>query len=776
MTGKIMDEEGKPIPFASVLIEETTFMAFSNEDGEFKVKKLPYATYWISIKAMGYKPLTEKITFKSNSINQVHFNLKQDIKSLGEVVIKGKSESSRLKEEAYGIEVLDAKNLQSLNIDMNQISNRIAGIRVRESGGLGSKFTYSLNGMSGRSIRFLVDGIPMDRLGTAYSINNFPINMIDRLAFYKGVVPPEFGSDALGGVVNIITKTSYESFVDASYSLGSFNTHRAALSSRWVSSDKKWYIDAQGFYNYSDNDYKVWGQGVEVSDPETGRVVEIKTKRFHDSYVSYSGRMEMGLQNQTWVDLLKFNFLYAGNDNEIQHGATMPEVYGEATREESTFSPSLYYRKQDILFQNLDFTGFSSISTLKSITSDTSSRRYNWLGEVIDTQATNSEMGSGRNGKSLLSLHSTSQFHQGNLKYSFSQNQYFNLNYTFDRVSRSGEDPMESTRTASFVAAQKISKQVASLAYGIELPDQNLENMVWLKYYGFNGSSVAEKYVNDSLGFKLVTTPVHSFANQLGYGLAMKYQINNKHLLKFSAEKSIRIPDADELLGDGLFVSVNPNLKPESSLNANVSLLLKELQIYKYGSFSLEPSLFWRDVSNLIQYRVQENLGTGQFQNIEKVLGVGASLDAKYEQGEWLYIRANATYQKMRDGKEFVDGSENLAYKDLLPNTPYFMANGGLTVQKNDWISLNSNFSFHWDIQYVHEFYLRWPSLGNSNKATIPDQLINSAGISYGIKSGKYSVSFSCNNLFDEQVYDNYLLQKPGRSFSLKFRTFIQKK
>jgi len=773
--GRIIEENGNPVSFAYLTIDSLNIGTVSDDNGYYQLKNVPLGSHVLHARAMGFVDRKEIIRIKTREVAEVNFSLEEDVKKLDELVVQGQSQAMDVKKEAYAVEVLDTRKIQNLDVNMNQLSGRIAGIRVRESGGMGSSFTYSLNGMSGRSVRFFVDGIPMDRFGSAYSINNFPVNLVNRLEFYKGVVPPHFGSDALGGVINLVTKSSYESYLDASYSFGSFNTHRAALSGRWISPDNKWYIDAQGFYNYSDNDYYVWGEGVEIADPQTGRTIQIKTRRFHDKYESVSGKLEAGIQGRTWADVFKVNFLYAENENDIQTGATMPNVFGEAAQSGSTYAPTLYYLKNDLFFNGLDFQAFSSVSWLENHVTDTSSRRYNWLGQVIDTQPTNSEMGSGGAGKSLLTLHTTSQFHQANVRYSLNDQQELNFNYTFDHASRTGEDPMQSGRTVSFKEPQKLTKQVASFAYGFRLFNEKMENTAWVKYYGFSASSVDEEYVSDSLGYRPVTFPVTAESGDVGYGLAFKFHLINHHLLKVSAERSIRIPDPDEMLGDGLFVLVSPDLKPEESINLNVSWLATSLPMGRDGFLTFEPSFFWRDVSNLIQYRVQENRGTGQFINEAKVKGIGGSLDVKYEKSNWFQAQANATYQSMRDGREYIGDDKNLTYKDLLPNTPYLMANGGVVFRKSDWIQDNSEFSVYWDVQYVHQFYLRWPSLGSSNKATIPGQLVNSTGLSYAFHSGTYNVSFACNNIFNEQVYDNYLLQKPGRSFSIKFRTFINK-
>ena len=84
--------------------------------------------------------------------------------------------------------------------------NRTTGIKVREEGGVGSDFDLSINGLSGNSVRYFLDGMPLDTKGSGVSLANLPINIIDRIEIYKGVVPASLGTDALGGTINIITK------------------------------------------------------------------------------------------------------------------------------------------------------------------------------------------------------------------------------------------------------------------------------------------------------------------------------------------------------------------------------------------------------------------------------------------------------------------------------------------------------------------------------------------------------------------------------------------
>ena len=120
--------------------------------------------------------------------------------------------------------------MHNSTLDLSHALDRISGVRIRETGGVGSNSTFSLNGFSGRQVRFFIDGVPMENFGTSFQINNIPINLAERIEVYKGVVPISFGADALGGAVNIVTTKRAGRYIDASYSYGSFNTHKSYIN------------------------------------------------------------------------------------------------------------------------------------------------------------------------------------------------------------------------------------------------------------------------------------------------------------------------------------------------------------------------------------------------------------------------------------------------------------------------------------------------------------------------------------------------------------------
>ncbi|WP_449440631.1 TonB-dependent receptor [Pedobacter steynii] len=125
-------------------------------------------------------------------------SIDEDVKEMETVNVVGRTKAQEVNRQAFNVTAIDAKKLYNTTLDISGALDRVAGVRVRETGGVGSSFNLSINGFSGSHIRYFIDGIPMDNFGSSFQINNIPINIADRVEVYKGVVPMWLGSDALG--------------------------------------------------------------------------------------------------------------------------------------------------------------------------------------------------------------------------------------------------------------------------------------------------------------------------------------------------------------------------------------------------------------------------------------------------------------------------------------------------------------------------------------------------------------------------------------------------
>ena len=352
VTGTIYDSEGAPIAGATVVIEELLKGVTTNVDGVYNLStNAKSGSYTLKVSYLGFEAKEISVNLKQGETVNVALQLEESSYDLDEVVVSGQSIVNQVREKAFNVSVVDAKELHNTTLDLGHALDRVSGIRVRESGGVGSQMNFSINGFRGKQVRFFIDGVPMDNFGSSFQLNNIPINLAERIEVYKGVVPVGLGSDALGGAVNIITNAYSKNHLDASYSYGSFNTHRSMVNAIYVAKNG-FTAQLNAYQNFSDNSYKV---NVDVADINTGQYYPNQTvKRFHDQYHNETVIANFGVVNKSYADQLLFGITLGNNYREIQTGARIVSVFGGWHRRGNVIMPSVKYKKKNFLVEGLN--------------------------------------------------------------------------------------------------------------------------------------------------------------------------------------------------------------------------------------------------------------------------------------------------------------------------------------------------------------------------------------------------------------------------------------
>lgn len=127
--------------------------------------------------------------------------------SLKEVVVTGEYQPQSLRNSVYRTRVINSERIRlRAAINVQQVLNTELGFRFSNDMALGTS-DVMLMGMSGRNVKILLDGVPMiDRADTRESLNQIDINSIERIEIVEGPLSVSYGTDALAGVINIITK------------------------------------------------------------------------------------------------------------------------------------------------------------------------------------------------------------------------------------------------------------------------------------------------------------------------------------------------------------------------------------------------------------------------------------------------------------------------------------------------------------------------------------------------------------------------------------------
>ncbi len=686
---------------------------------------------------------------------------------LDEVLIVAKSKARQVHEQAYAVSVVDLKKNYQAATPMNRILNTVTSVRIRENGGVGSQTNVAMNGFSGNQVRFFIDGMPMDAFGESFSIASLSANMADRVEIYKGVLPVGLGADALGGAVNIVTRGG-ANYLDATYSFGSFNTHRASLAGALTLANG-FTVRGSAFLNYSNNDYKV---KTTVVDLQTNRKTEDQwVRRFHDDYFSSGLKLEAGLTGKRWADYLLAGIIVSGNANDVQTGATMDAVYGGVKTSSWSVIPSIKYRKHNLFTPGLTLQAYATYNIVNTHNVDTMQRRYNWLGDWMESTTAGE--------RSLTDARIRLRQWQGNanLSYVVDDHHQFTLTHTLTAGRRRSNDRRRLDDEMNNVP-QQLTKNITALGYQIRYARWNA-SLFGKSYALYSSTHKKLDMYTDRERWEKQSNRQHN----IGYGAAATYFLLPQLQVKLSAERAYRMPEVVEIFGDGLIQQSNPDLQPEKSDNVNLGLLLQ--QPFGQHRLTAEVNGIFRNTDDFILKGVSLTSNpTTSYDNIGRVHTRGIEVSLGYAFSNVLNVNTGYTYQNIKDRMKYSENEsyvgesriKNVTYGQRLPNIPYQFASLHADYNFHNVLRRGNRLTLNYDLSYTHEYFLSFPGLGAvSTKKLIPTQTSHDVSVAYSMQGGRYSVMLECTNLTDELLYDNYRLQKPGRAFNMKFRYFINK-
>lgn len=673
---------------------------------------------------------------------------------LDSVSVNASQDKSISEETGFNIEVIDTSEYLNSNKDINQILNQTSGINIRSLGGLGSDFDLSLNGLSDKQVRYFIDGIPMEDFGSALSLNNMPINLVESIEVYKGVVPINLGADALGGAINISTPSLAEDFTDLSYSYGSFNTHRLAIVSQ-ISNLDGYFLRTSGFLNSSDNDYMM--KAVPVTDDLGNVLGSTSADRFHDEYQSRMITLKGGRIDVPWADELSIGLTYADNKNNHQHPETSTNiVFGKLYTRNKSQLISANYKKH---FDQLSINSYALAGMITETYYDTYSRRYDWQGEYVNKSTpSQGELGN----RSLFELEDEVIRLSFGGSYEFTKDSILSLNLSSNYLNRQGDEKID-VENERFTHPNTVQKNIFGINHSSWFFNNSLNINVFAKQYDYQATIIS----NQEIDGVVQKTETKSDLNNTGFGTGISYQLSTSNKLKASYENAYRLPEADEILGDGMYIRSNPDLKAETSDNINLGLITQFSQTDM--SFKNEINVFYRDASDFIRY-VPDQIIKGIYKNTKEVEITGIENSFSFIYQQFYDFQINATYQDMiNKSKVGYNGLPDNSYNSRIPNEPYLFAN--LRTGFNFYTDNFQKVTLHWSSHYVEKYFLYSEDSGNKNEnRQIPEQLTHDIDIGYSMNHDEFNLGFTASNITDETVFDNYNIQKPGRAYYLKFR------
>jgi outer membrane receptor for ferrienterochelin and colicins len=575
---KVIDKTSKePVPFCHVCFEGLTSghpkYAITSIDGivENDVKEISK----VVISYVGYNTNIDTIR-PNQSITVI---LRPKILNMDEVVITAQYVPERADKSIYKVEVISARQIeQKAATNMADILKDQPTMRVTQDAVFGT--TLKMQGLSGENVKFLMDGVPMiGRMNGNFDLNQINLYNVDHIEVIEGPMSVIYGSNALAGVINIITKENRSSLLNAtataySESVGVYNFDGAITLSK-------------SRHGFSLNGGRNFFGG--YSNVDTSRYLDFKPRRqyFFDSYYSFTmANFKMKIAGDYFNELL------------IDKGLLLPPYYETAF--DNDFTTIRYSLRADAALK-LSQNQFISALAAYSVWNRARQTFFNDLTTLTQTPV---EQPWARDTSTIYSI-------TARLSYS-KNNSTHKLNY------QAGIDISHETGTGEKI--QDFRQEIGDYALFASLKYDPVKNI---------GSDRVILSIQPGIRFIYNT----KYQAPVVYALSARWSMLDNMALRFSYSRGFRSPSIKELYLS--FIDVNhdiqgnPELQAENSNNFNLNLNYgTEL---KKHAISIDFTGYYNLINNVILLaQVEPNTASYTYRNISKYKSTGFQLGSSF--------------------------------------------------------------------------------------------------------------------------------------------------
>ena len=224
---------GAPVIGANVVLENTEKGAATNYQGRFSFSDLPAGEYILEVSFVGFRlPDKIRVSLGESESRFIRVELEEDILEGSEIVVTGTRTRRLIKDSPVSTEVIHADEINNIGAEnVGEVLEERAGIIVTQDGVRGGLLSAQLQGLEDNHTLVLIDGAPViGRIAGALDLSRVSVQNIERIEIIKGAASALYGSEAVGGVINIITKNPEQKFdYAANLNMGSFNARNIKL-------------------------------------------------------------------------------------------------------------------------------------------------------------------------------------------------------------------------------------------------------------------------------------------------------------------------------------------------------------------------------------------------------------------------------------------------------------------------------------------------------------------------------------------------------------------
>ncbi|MEM1055410.1 MAG: TonB-dependent receptor [Bacteroidota bacterium] len=750
IAGRVTDAAtGDALPGATVAVVGTMLGAATEADGRYRIERVRAGSASLRISFVGYVPRDTVVTVREGETIRLDVGLTEAEGALGEVAVESDAEAQAIRESPFAVTVIDGQQLAGRGLTVDEAIARAAGVQVRRSGGLGSASVFSIRGLEGQRVQIYVDGNAADAAGDAFTLDNIPLQLVERIEVYKGVVPAQLGGDGLGSAINVVTIHPPAGYLDAGLTLGSFGQQQFSITGLRPLG-LGFEAGASVNVDRAENDY------VMENPFQPGLVV----RRDHDRIARtlIGGKV---VNNRAWFDELGVEGALITERREVQGIQTNIQ---EAESKSDLGVIVLTGAREGALGGRLALrTALIGVWARGSLV-DTSAVRFGWDGTTRPSPNGRGEIGfypsDSDNRTTLYRYRFASAFRA-------SPAHTLNLSGIFDWVTFRPLNPIANEfagrNVADFPGDQ--SSAVVGLSHEWRPLGERFVAVTGARGYAFSASGTPSSL------FNLTTEDpdrVESQSTEAGVSLALRYRFGGGVLAKASLEDARRLPTSAELFGDGLLVQAAPALQTERAVNLTLGAQLDRR--IGFRRVQAEVSGFYQEIRDLIRLGVGIG-GTALHTNLGAARIAGIEAEVQGDVTPWLYARAYGTYLDARDVLEVQPGTSapNPTNGLRIPNLPYLF--GGLQVEayRDGLLGRSSRAKAFYEGQFTGEYFYAF-EVSRLQERRIPQALTHTVGAEVAWLDTGFTLSAEVQNVADATVLNQFNLPLPGRVFRLKLR------
>ena len=654
----------------------------------------------------------------------------------------------RFEDSPFPVSVIDAARFHGRSISLNDVLRQAAGVRVNQEGGLGSRSTVSIHGLEGKRVRIFIDGDPLNSPDGSFGINDIAIQLIERIEIYKGIVPVRFGGDALGGAINVVTRSFDGDWVDLGATVGSYNTQRLSALVTKELEEQNIEIGAGGFFNHSDNNYRMDVPG------QRGLTVTRENDAFTSYVVAVSAKAKKRYFDEVELELVTYRA-----EKEIQG---VEYRINKARTESEAQVANLSFDKSNFLFDGLTLDYGIGHFTINNYFIDKATECYDFANNSIRCpgQGGRGEVGDypRDSDDELIELRQDLD-----LRYQFNREHVVTLHLNH---RTSDFEPTDKLGIETSALPSELITQVLSLGYEAAFFDDRLVTDVGAKRYSYNYKITGtERNIG---GERERNKNSEDFD---GHYLSLRFSPLSGLYFKTAYEKAFRLPTTEEAFGNGVSIVASPDIKPEKADNYYTGVYFERNDFAGLNWLKLEANLFERDVRDMMKLQ-SAGVSKSVYVNLGEINVKGFELEAKTDLNNQWYLYASYTRQEQKDQQRYATGtlsSPNPTFGKDVPNVAKQYASAGLEYKYFGLWQPDSVLKLFWETNWFDEFAHKWELTRNQNRK-VKAQTEHATGFLYSFHNDQMHIGFDIRNLTDEKLNDIYNMPLPGRSYNLTVR------